>query len=243
MNEEQWKKIEDIDGAYVSNWGRVKSITRLGEKILKPQVYYRYEKSEPRLRVMIDRRRTQGKAFYPFLHTLVAQYFLPPSDSSKLIFRDGNPFYCGAFNLAWMYDFNTEVDHVTLSKYSKFTTEFGKAVYNYCTGDDSGLQKHLARWSLSMPKIYAKRYSLSETEADEAYWEGAARFMQKLRTGNIRGEDTLEGFLFSNGNIIAKYMKIKKYKDISDTQCYGEDESYIMDKYVTSDLEGNTHYL
>ena len=29
-NEEQWAKIKGIDGAYISNLGRAKSITRLG---------------------------------------------------------------------------------------------------------------------------------------------------------------------------------------------------------------------
>ena len=242
MNSEIWKPVKDIEGAYVSNWGNVKSITTHGEKILKPQVYRRRKHNEPRLRVMIDRKRTQGKVFYPFLHTLVAEYFLPPSDSSKLIFRDGNPLYCGVFNLAWMHDFNTEADHNVLSKYSKFTTDFGKAVYLYCTGDDSQIQKHLARWSLSMPRIYSTRYGLSETEADEAYWLGATQFMQKVRIGYIKNEETIEGFLFTSGNLKAKYMKISKYKDISDTQCYDGDESYVMDRYVTSDLGGITHY-
>lgn len=238
MNEE-WKEIEEVDGAFVSNYGRVKSITSRGERILKPQVYQRHENDEPRLRVMIDRKKTQGKVFYPFLHTLVAKYFLPKSDSSKLIFRDGNPFYCGAFNLAWLYDFATKADHATLQRYSEFKTEIGKAVYQYCKGCDKDLQRVLARWSTSMPRIYMARYQLSETEADEAYWKGATRFMQKSLTGYITDEDRAEGLLFSMGNVEARYMRVRKAKEVSDWELTENGDAYVMDKYVYCGIDGN----
>jgi hypothetical protein len=239
MSKEIWKKLDEIEGAFVSNFGNVKSVTSRGQRILKPQVYCKKGSSETRLRVMIDRRLSSGKVFYPFVHTLVAKYFLgTPKGSAKVIFRDGNPMYCGVFNLAYMYDFDTKADHTTLEKYSKYTSESGVAIYEYCNGNDKPLQAWLQKWSVSMSKILAERYKLSDTDANESYWTGATKFMQKCLIGFME-DGTNEGLLFSMSKWEALGLKSKQCKLTSEWQS-GEDGDFsTMDNYITCDLEGN----
>lgn len=70
MNNEVWKDIKDYEGHYqVSNQGRVKSLKRVKEQILKPG-----RDKDGYLFVILYKN---NKMKYCFIHRLVAQSFIP----------------------------------------------------------------------------------------------------------------------------------------------------------------------
>jgi len=66
---EIWKEIEDHDGYFISNYGRVKSI-RLYRGSIEPRILTPRKHSRGYVNINLD-----GKNYY--IHRLVAQAFIP----------------------------------------------------------------------------------------------------------------------------------------------------------------------
>lgn len=95
-NKEEFRAVKDFEGLYeVSNYGKVKSLKRKKERILKPSIsrnnYYT---------VIL----CKDSKFYPRLvHRLVAESFLPnPQDKPIIDHLDGNSLNNCVDNLKWV---------------------------------------------------------------------------------------------------------------------------------------------
>lgn len=93
MNKEMWKDIPEYEGLYqVSNYGRVKSLTRY-KKILKPYINYGYAN------IILSKNK---KTKYYKIHRLVAQAFIPNIENKPFInHKDGNKLNNNVNNLEW----------------------------------------------------------------------------------------------------------------------------------------------
>lgn len=103
---EVWKKIEGFSGYYISNIGRVRSIKRGKEKILKAKInkYGYYE-----VALQTDDYKQKMKR----VHRLVAEAFIPnPSNLSEVNHKDENKLNNNVDNLEWL-------SHGDNSRYSK----------------------------------------------------------------------------------------------------------------------------
>lgn len=240
---EVWKNIPGIEGAYVSNFGRAKSVTDYyGERLLTPQVYKKKNFNAPkRLRVMFDRRKQGGKAHYIFLAREVCKLFVAPlpSKNTKIIHRDGDTLNCSAFNLAWSEGYDTFADHMTKAAYSKMNTPLGIAAFKYFNGDRSPLDSTLAVLEKSITRRVSGRFRLSALEASEAYWDVVNRFIQKLPTGTYKTFEEQEKVLFLLVRETARYKNMIKFKEVSIHQTNREGEEInMLDKIASSDFWG-----
>lgn len=103
---EVWKKIEGFSGYYISNIGRVRSIKRGKEKILKAKInkYGYYE-----VALQTDDYKQKMKR----VNRLVAEAFIPnPSNLSEVNHKDENKLNNNVDNLEWL-------SHGDNSRYSK----------------------------------------------------------------------------------------------------------------------------
>lgn len=109
MQSEIWKDIAGYEGRYlVSSLGRVKSLRRGKEKILKPH---------PNNRNYLQVGLYKDKTFKPLLvHRLVAAAFIPnPSNLPMVNHRDENPSNNHVDNLEWC-DAQYNVNYGTAKK-------------------------------------------------------------------------------------------------------------------------------
>lgn len=103
---EVWKKIEGFSGYYISNIGRVRSIKRGKEKILKAKInkYGYYE-----VALQTDDYKQKMKR----VNRLVAEAFIPnPSNLREVNHKDENKLNNNVDNLEWL-------SHGDNSRYSK----------------------------------------------------------------------------------------------------------------------------
>lgn len=83
---EQWKQIQDFPRYYISNNGRVKSVVRKKEKILKPT-----NTKAGYLIVKLYNKNKEPKAKTIRVHRLVAKYFVKGfSEDIEVHHKNGN---------------------------------------------------------------------------------------------------------------------------------------------------------
>lgn len=92
---ENWKEIAGYEKYFVSDKGRVKSLKRGGERILKPQ----FNKKG----YLIVNLSKNGKVRGFLVHRLVAEAFVPnPKNLPEVDHLNDNPADCRADNLEWV---------------------------------------------------------------------------------------------------------------------------------------------
>jgi len=230
---EVFKKIVEVDGGYVSNFGNCISVTKrkttqgykLREYKIKPTIYKKKSKhnNTTMFRVMFDRRKTQGKAFYLFLDKLVAKYFIESKGGhGRLLHKDGDKLNCHYKNIMYMYDYEGVADDHTLRWYkSNLTTPLGIASYEYIKGNKLLIASELNALSTIMSIRVGRFFKLSDDEGRECFWEASSRLMQMLYTGVlIPREGQLcnpEGLLWWMTKSKAKTMGYTKSASVSIT--------------------------
>lgn len=103
--EEIWKDIEGYEGSYqVSNYGRVKCLTRLRGKIVKRRAYEKILKLDP-YTPYLSTRLTDSKTGIAkkfLVHRLVAKAFIPnPNNYPFINHKDLNKINNHVSNLEW----------------------------------------------------------------------------------------------------------------------------------------------
>lgn len=94
MTEEVWKDVVGFEGLYqISDHGKLKRLTKNGDKIIRPYHKDRYLKTE---------LWRNGKRKKAFVHRLVAEHFLPnPAHFTQINHKDENPENNSVDNLEW----------------------------------------------------------------------------------------------------------------------------------------------
>lgn len=115
---EVWRDIVGYEGFYkVSNFGRIKSLYRRKEKILKPSFskrgYYALCLSKNGISKKVD------------VHILVAKAFIPNTQNNPVVHhKDSNPLNNNADNLEWVtYSKNVEHIYNSGTRQRKLTNE------------------------------------------------------------------------------------------------------------------------
>ncbi len=108
INTEIWKDIKCYEGVYqVSNYGRVQSLDRVQYDKNGKAVFYKGKilKQSPNSRGYTRVCLRGGKGYeQPFVHRLVAEYFVPndsPSEFTVVNHKDSNHLNNNADNLEW----------------------------------------------------------------------------------------------------------------------------------------------
>jgi hypothetical protein len=107
--QEKWKDIPSFEGFYqVSNLGRVRSLDRVifdkkkNRHLSLKGVILKDRKSPKTRYLQVSLTDKTGKAFYPKIHRLVAEAFIPnPHNKSEVNHIDLNRFNNSATNLEW----------------------------------------------------------------------------------------------------------------------------------------------
>ena len=88
---EEWKLVEGTEDYYISNLGRFKRVTHLGDSLRKASI-----DSEGYCRINIGHKKLR-------LHRVVAEAFIPNPDNLPVIDHlDNNKQNCKASNLEWV---------------------------------------------------------------------------------------------------------------------------------------------
>lgn len=98
--EEIWKPIEDYDGYYISNYGRVKSykVDKINGKIMKP---CKSTKGYLQIDISLDGRKREHRVHLA-VHRLVARAFIPnPDNLPQVNHKDENKENNVVSNLEW----------------------------------------------------------------------------------------------------------------------------------------------
>ena len=245
LDGEIWAKIDGVDGGYISNMGRAKSITKFGERILKYQYSKRVRKkgNTTHIRVMFDRRRATGKAHYIGVAMCVAKYFIKDNgDFKQIIHRDGDYTNCSSDNLMYKHDFNAIATTETLLKYSTFESPIGIAVYQYCMGNKEFIYTEIEKLRVGFVRILKWSGGLCESDAEEAFWLGITKFIQKIPNGFLSSGETIEGLLITSCKFQSLVIASNHYKSQSMMISVEDNDFNFMDTQAYSDIEGNTHY-
>ena len=130
--EEIWRNIEDYEGVYqVSNLGRVKSLHRGKEMILKPM----HRNCDKYLRISLHKN---GKVKYEYLHRLVAKAFIKnPYNFPEVNHLNTNPRDCRVENLEWCTRKHNMNYYKTRQNKSKkvycYDNDTMELVFTYCS--------------------------------------------------------------------------------------------------------------
>lgn len=141
LDGEEWRAIDGFDGYQVSTCGRVKSLKRGKEHILKPYLFNHY--------LAVSLQRGDGEQRGYTIHPFVAKAFIPnPENKPEVHHRDDNKFNNAVGNLEWV----THAENVQ---------------YAYATGaqksggdrSDSDLTNEQVEWCRTVYKPHDKEYS------------------------------------------------------------------------------------
>lgn len=194
---EEWKSIAGVEGAYISSFGRAKSVVNGKETILKPQLYKRKGKNlKPKYRVYFDRRSTQGKAFYIFIHNAVADAFLK-TGSGRVLFKDGNTSNNKAENLVRMYDSETEQCEHIVKELRKSDSSINIAAIKFINGDSSLIYSELFSFYDEFTRKIIKLYRVDKGVSEDCFMSALEKFVLRIKTGIIDGEKNAVGLFWS----------------------------------------------
>lgn len=98
---EEWKKIEDFNDYFISSKGRIRSLKKKKDKILKNTI----GKNGYRV-VIFYESEGWGKGYKQkreYIHRLLARYFIPnPDNKPEVNHKDGNKLNNSLENLEWV---------------------------------------------------------------------------------------------------------------------------------------------
>lgn len=100
-NDEIWVNVKNFESRYkISNYGRVKTIYKCGEKFLKPRICLIHANKKPLL-VTLHKNGEKGQPYT--LHKLVAIHFIPnPQNLETINHINGDKFNNKVNNLEWL---------------------------------------------------------------------------------------------------------------------------------------------
>lgn len=124
---EEWRNIDDFEGYQISNYGRVKSLSRIildknnHNRCIKEHYMTGTDNGNGYLTVML---RKDGKGIRRYIHRLVAQAFLPnPNNLPEVNHKDENRSNNIVTNLEWIDYLNNRIYGTRLERLSNTNTE------------------------------------------------------------------------------------------------------------------------
>lgn len=202
---EIWKEIAGINGGYISNKGRAKSVTSRGEKILTPQLYKRKNKNlKDKNRVYFDRRSTQGKAFYVFIHNAVADAFLT-TGKGNVLFKDGNTLNCEAENLVRMYDSETEDCGYIVDNLKECDNPINNAAIQFIRGNKDDIYMELIKYFDDFTRKISYSYRIDDAACADCFYSAMEKFILRIKSGILDAKKNAVGLFWS----MVKFEAIK----------------------------------
>lgn len=161
--DERWEPVKDCDGYFVSTVGRVKSVFRNSERMVRPFIERKPNRPEY-CRILMDRRKTLGWARNRHLHKMVADAFLDnPYNHKCVLFKNGVTTDCRLENLSFTCD-----EWKELFKASAKTKE-GQLIVKYLDGDKEAYNDIVTDlWKPMLDFLKKKFYGANEMLIEEA---------------------------------------------------------------------------
>lgn len=222
----EWKKIPGIVGGYINKDGVAKSVVKSKETILKRQIYQRHAGGEKSYRVMFDRRRTQGKAFYKFVGTLVAENFCKQDGMyGRIFYKDGNRLNPRAENLTYT-SFNhkkwdSELKQKVLQYVKRKDTDFDRNLYKYLDkGNEIYLRKAIKCVESKFTKAISARKTHDFEKVHTLLYESIHDMLNMLHRQIYYKEENDKSLGYLLFGIL--YHKVTYEKAIESRYCSGE---------------------